>query len=183
MSMCLALKRKEEFMKRIGILLCLLLIPTICFSVTTPSPMPLPKKDLQDVPNTIFQSTRQIKWAQLVGKWFGSLNLEGGGKYMWIMERKNDGTYRVQFRVKDPSGKIINKIEVGEWGVSGNIYFTIYKGDLEEGKIVPVDTTDPTYRDAYQILKLTSENFEYEALDEVARFSARKVASDFTFPE
>jgi len=170
-------------MKMIAIALCLLLIPTICLPVATPTPTPFSKSILQDDANPNIQSSRQIKWAQLVGKWFGILDLEGGSKYMWVNERKNDGTYKVHFRVIDPSGKRKEAVEVGEWGVSGNIYFTIYKGDFEQGRINPVDTTNPTYRDAYRILKLASDFFEYENLDDGIRFSVKKVAPDFIFPE
>lgn len=170
-------------MKRIYIVLCLLCISTTCLAVTTAPLAPSPKISLQDETNgTRPESTRQTKWTQLVGKWFGSLDLEGGGKYMWINERINDGTYRVQFRVT-ASGKREESIEVGEWGVSGDIYFTIYKGDFEDGKIIPVDATNPTYRDAYRILKLTNDLFEYEGLDEGLSFSVRKVAPNFTLPE
>lgn len=171
-------------MKKLSIISCLLCISTTCLAVTTPPSTPSPKLNLQDETSpTRSGSTRQKKWAQLIGKWFGSLDLEGGGKYTWINERKNDGTYKVQFRITDASGKKEEFIEVGEWGVSGDIYFTIYKGDLEGGKIIPVDTTNPTYRDAYRILNLTNDIFEYEGLDEGSRFSVRKVAPNFTLPE
>lgn len=170
-------------MKMIAIVLCFLITPTICLSVTTPTLTPSAETILQDDVKPNIPSSRQKKWTQLVGKWFGILDLEGGGKYMWINERENDGTYKVHFRVIDPSGKRQEAVEIGEWGVSGDMYFTIYKGYFEEGRINPVDTTNPTYRDAYRILRLTSDFFEYESLDDGMRFSVKKVTRDFIFPE
>ena len=171
-------------MKKIAITLCFLLIPVIGCSKPSPTSTVPPKVSLQDEVTTKLLPTREAKWPLLVGKWFGSMSTKGGGKYMWIADRKNDGSYKIHFRVVEPSGKKnIDKIEVGEWGVSGNIYFTIYKADIEGGKTIPVDPTVPANRDAYKIRNLTNEVFEYEHLDNGVRFSVRKVAEDFVFPE
>lgn len=102
---------------------------------------------------------------------------------MWIVERRNDGIYKIHFRVIDPLGEKTDKIELGEWGVSGPIYFTIYKGYIERDKIIPVDPADPYNRDAYQILKLDDEIFEYESFDPVNKYTVRRVPSHFEFPE
>jgi len=127
--------------------------------------------------------SQEAKWTQLTGRWFGSELTKTGGKVMWIAERRNDGTYRIQFRIIDISGKKQEKIEMGEWGVSGDIYFTTYKADLVGDKVVPVDPTDPYNRDAYRILKLTNETFEYISVDSSNKWTVRKVPADFKFPE
>ena len=128
-------------------------------------------------------ATRQAKWPLLVGKWFGSTSTEGGGKYIWIADRRNDGSYTNHFRTIPPSGKKEDKTESGEWGVSGDVFFTVYKADVQGDKLIPADAADPTNRDAYKIITLTQELFVYENLDEGIRYEAKKVPSDFTFPE
>jgi hypothetical protein len=142
-----------------------------------------PKISGQDVNGEKLPLSREGKWGLLIGTWFGSQDTRGGEKYMWISEKKNDGTERTSFRTTDRTGKKIDKVEVGEWGVSGDVFFTIYKADLEGDKIKPANVTDPTNRDAYKILKLTDEVFEYEGLDSANRYAAKKVAAGFTFPE
>ncbi|HVN96169.1 MAG TPA: hypothetical protein VMT62_07055 [Syntrophorhabdaceae bacterium] len=102
---------------------------------------------------------------------------------MWIAEKRPDGSYKVRFRNIPPSDKREDKVEVGEWGVSGDILFEIYKADLIDNRTIPADATDPINRDAYRILKLTDNEFEYEDLDSWQRYSAKKVAADFVFPD
>ncbi len=168
-------------MKRITFLALCLLLPAI--SLLAVPAIATVKFRPQKEGSVNLPATREAKWPLLVGKWFGNMNVAGGGKYMWIAERKNDGSYKIQFRTVDPSGKKEEQTEVGEWGVSGNIYFTIYKAHLKGGKAIPADPTNPGNRDAYRILKLTNEVFEYEHLDEGVRFTVKKVAQDFVFPE
>jgi hypothetical protein len=127
--------------------------------------------------------TREAKWSTLVGTWFGIKDLGNNGKFLYISEKKGDGTYRNRFKIIDPSGKKEDKVETGEWGVSGEVYFTIYKEGYETGSYLQADATDPANRDAYKILKLDDDNFEYQSLDMGEKFTAKKVASDFAFPE
>ena len=119
----------------------------------------------------------------MVGTWFGNQPNKNGGRYMWIDHRYNDGTYKVNFRITDASGKRQEKTEIGEWGVAGDIVFSIYKGDLHGDKVVHVGPTDPYTRDVYRILKLTDELYEYELIDSDLKFTARRVSADFNFPE
>jgi hypothetical protein len=144
---------------------------------------PVSKISPQAKDTTKLPATRRAKWPLLVGKWFGSTSTKEGGKYMWIADERNDGSHTIQFRTIDPAGKKVDKIESGEWGVSGDVYFEIYKADIRDGKPVPADPTNPANRDAYKIITLTQELFVYEGMDDGVRFEARKVPSDFTFPE
>ncbi len=144
---------------------------------------PVSKKTPQSKDAVKLPTTREAKWPLLVGRWFGSTSTKEGGKYMWIGDKRNDGSDTIQFRLIDPSGKKDDKTEVGEWGVSGDVYFTIYKADVVGDREVPADATDPTNRDAYKMITLTDELFVYENLDNGVRFEAKKVPPTFTFPE
>lgn len=165
------------------ITLCLVFVPIIAFATGSVPTPPTPQINVIDEGKPPLSLSQQAKWAQLVGRWFGSEITKNGGKVMWIAERNNDGKYKIHFRIIEASGNQINKIEVGEWGVSGPVYFTIYKADLDGDKVVPVDPTDPYNRDAYKILRLTNDIFEYESFDSNNKYSVRKVSTDFTFPE
>ncbi len=135
-------------------------------------------KDAAKVP-----ATREAKWGLVVGRWFGSTSTKEGGTYMWIADNRNDGSYTVRFRTIDPAGKKMDRTESGEWGVSGDVFFQIYKTGLEGDKTTVADPSDPSNRDAYKLITLTEKLFAYENMDNGTRFEARKVASDFIFPE
>jgi len=170
-------------MRMIAITLCLFLFSVAgCSTISTPASSPT-QINVIDEGKPALSLSQKEKWTQLVGKWFGNQPTKSEGRIMWIAERHNDGMYRIHFRVIDASGKKVDKTELGEWGVSGSVYFTIYKGDVEGDKIVPVDPTDPYNRDAYKILKLDNEIFEYESFDPVNKYTVRRVPSDFKFPE
>lgn len=172
-----------EKMKQIILTLWLLFIPVISLASGSVPSMPTPQINTIDESKPPLSLSQQAKWAQLVGRWFGSEITKNGGKVMWIAERLNDGKYKIHFRIIDASGKQRDKIEVGEWGISGPVYFTIYKGDVDGDKVVPVDPTDPFNRDAYKILRLTNDIFEYESFDSANKYTVRKVSPEFKFPE
>ena len=122
-------------------------------------------------------------WGLMIGKWYGSQPTKEGGARSHIVERFPNGTYRITFRLYDPQGGYREQREVGHWGVSGPIYFTILRGWLEGDKMAPADPGDPYYQDAYKIITLNDEVFEYEHAASGNRFSIRRVPQDFEFPK
>jgi hypothetical protein len=119
--------------------------------------------------------------ALLVGKWFGEAKLENGGTRQWIAERFGDGRYRIEFKVESSEG-YLNQVEVGRWGVSGKVYFTLLQGWEHNGQIIPADPSDPTIYDAYELLELTAEKMRYRSYETNDNYELRKVSGDFDFP-
>ena len=70
--------------------------------------------------------SQEDAWNILIGKWYGSQPTKEGGYKQEIMERFPEGTYKITFRVYDKNGQAKEQTEVGHWGVSGPIYFTIF---------------------------------------------------------
>jgi hypothetical protein len=162
---------------------CLLLAAFFGFADIALPQTPEPQSNLIDDQKSRLNPAQEIKWSQMVGTWYGDQPTKSGRRYMWIDHRYNDGTYKTNFRIIDASGKRLEKTETGEWGVSGDIFFSIYKGDLHGDKVVPVDPANAHNRHAYKILRLTDDLFEYEHMDPGVKFTARKVSADFEFPE
>lgn len=100
-------------------------------------------------------------WNALVGKWHGNVLLKDGEKREWVIERTNTGQYSIDFFTTYKDGSTDRQTERGEWGISGNIYFTIFKSFVIDGDHDTTDSSDPYNRDAYVILKLTDRVFEY----------------------
>lgn len=121
--------------------------------------------------------------SKLLGKWFGSQPTTDGGNKTWTILRRNDGRYEVTFRIYQADGASYDLEEVGFWGVSGPVYFTIFVGQEEEGSFVPSDPADASNYDAYRIIELTSERFEYEHFVTGDRYVVKKVDDDFQLPQ
>ncbi len=121
-------------------------------------------------------------WGLMVGKWYGSQPTTSGGRKNEIMERHLDGTYRIKFRVVSKDHIVKESVEVGHWGVSGPIYFSIFRGWLKGEKLTSSRGSDPYNYDAYRIINLTNESFEYEHISTGTKFVVSKVPSDFDFP-
>ena len=120
-------------------------------------------------------------WVLMIGRWLGSQPIRGGGKRDWIVTRLPNGAYEIVFRVYDSDGNYEESIEIGEWGVAGPIYFSIFKGRVIDGELHGVDPTDPYNRDAYKIISITDEEFVYESFSSGNRFTIKKVANDYMF--
>lgn len=121
------------------------------------------------------------RWQLLIGHWYGDQTTQEGDRRQWLITRHPDGTYIIKFRGTMANGQIEESTEVGEWGAAGTIYFTIFKGWLREGKLAPADPSDPYNYDAYQIISLDEERFEYTSVTTNTRFSVRRVTADFIF--
>ena len=125
--------------------------------------------------------SQKINTKYLVGTWYGNqLNKEGGFREE-IAYKNIDGTYKLHFRFHDKNGSYYDQIEVGEWGVSGDIIFSIFKGWIKNGVFVPADQNGAFTRDAYKILKLTEHEIIYKSLDGDDIYKNKKVASNFKF--
>ena len=125
--------------------------------------------------------TKEKNRRLLVGKWLGEIKSENGKVTKWLVERLIDGTYQIIFRTYDNETEYKDQIEVGFWGTSGSIYFSIMKGWIEEGEFVPANPEDPYFYDAYKIIQLNSDTFNYEHFDHKTRYTVKKVADSFTF--
>lgn len=72
--------------------------------------------------------------------------------------------------------------EVGYWGVSGPIDFSIMTGWIKNGEYIPSDPEKAYFYDAYQIVELNDESFTYRSFDQQVEFKVRKVDDDFVWP-
>jgi hypothetical protein len=126
-------------------------------------------------------SSQEMSWKLLSGTWFGSQPTKEGGIKQEIIERVSNGAYRVKFKITSKNGSISKTEEYGEWGASGSIYFTIFKGFIEDGKESRVDV-EPYNYDAYRIITLNNDMFEYEHVTTGNKYTIKRVQFNFDFP-
>ena len=119
----------------------------------------------------------------LIGRWYGEAPTTEGGKRSQITDHCPDGTITVQFHVVDNSGNAWDQTEVGSWGVSGPIYFTIIRGWLRHDRFAPADPTDANLYDAYRIEELTAHTFRYKSVSSGDEFVISRVSHSPTCPD
>ncbi len=125
--------------------------------------------------------SQEEQWHMMVGKWYGEQPTKEGGIRKWLVERFINGTYRIDFRISKEDGTVDVLAEVGEWGISGPVYFSSFRGWVHGERIERSDRSDPYNYDAYRILQLSDTVFEYQHYSTGNHFLVRKVAPDFRF--
>jgi hypothetical protein len=111
----------------------------------------------------------------MVGNWLCESEVNSGGVKKWLARRHADGTYELTFLSRANGMDEVTK-EAGLWGISGPIYFTITMGLAEGGEIQPITVASSYFNDAYQIIRLDQEYFEYESFSPKDRFVVRRVS-------
>ncbi|MGD1879667.1 MAG: hypothetical protein ACFB13_19460 [Kiloniellaceae bacterium] len=118
-----------------------------------------------------------------VGRWYGETAQTDGTTKRWVVDAFPDGVFRITFRYYEEDGGYREQIEVGEWGISGPVYFLSTKGWVDDGMFLKADTRNGELYDAYKILKLDTSVFEYEHYVNGNRYQVRKVDTGFALPE
>lgn len=118
----------------------------------------------------------------MIGKWLGQAPMKEGGSKMWLVERSADGTFTVTFRNISPSGVVEEEAEYGDWGLSGDVYFTMTRGWIRNGRKDPVTVRESYFDDAYIVEKLTAEEFVYRSVAAGDTYTARKVPDSYQLP-
>ncbi len=119
--------------------------------------------------------------SQLIGTWFGDEPAKKGGRHMWIVQRKGDGTYETNSRQIDASGNKKDTIAVGDWGIEGDNFFSLRTGVFKNDKVDPADPANPYKRHNFRILNLTGEHLEYQSGDSSNKTTVRRVPAGFDF--
>ena len=126
-------------------------------------------------------TTAQARKA-LLGKWYGIANGKGGTRKEWLVERAEDGTYRTDFRSTHPDGRVDSQAEVGFWGVSGDVYFRIFRGWVMVDGMKLANPTSPSHYDAYRIDQLNAELMRYQHVDNGRRYIMKRMPENFRLP-
>lgn len=118
----------------------------------------------------------------IVGRWYRSQVAASGGLDEQIAIFGEDGRFLYEVRRVDAAGEVHQAYtEIGHWGISNNIHFTIKLARLIGDEVHKTDSSDDVNSVAYQVLRLSDSDFIYQSLDsgDVTRF--QKVSEDFSF--
>jgi hypothetical protein len=113
----------------------------------------------------------------LVGRWYGETKTEKGDRLRWLTDREANGTYRTQYVTSSDEGE--GSIEIGQWGLSGSVLFTIQRAWIRNGDTQRADAANVYSYDAYDLLSLSENRLEYRSAGSGKHFVVRRVQSSF----
>lgn len=112
----------------------------------------------------------------LVGNWYRGDTDDSGNQSTEFAKIVGDGSFEFTFIQYDKSGHVHEEItELGDWGLVGDIHFTITKGEYIDGEAFSADMADEDNYQAYKVLQLNSKILKYQHIITNEVFILRRV--------
>jgi hypothetical protein len=112
----------------------------------------------------------------LFGRWYRSELTNQGIQTTEHAQMNADGSFEFSFIEQDSEANITEQYtELGDWGLVGDIHFTITQAEENDGKQYAADLTDENNYHAYQVLQLDSQVFKYQHIVTKEVFILRRV--------
>jgi len=112
----------------------------------------------------------------LTGNWYRGCGGSADDCFNEYAEMREDGSFEFVFIALDEQGKELEKIvELGDWGLVGDVHFTITKSEIVEDEHYAADLANEDNYHAYKILQLNSQFFEYQHVVTNEVFILRRV--------
>ncbi|MGB1262377.1 MAG: hypothetical protein ACPG52_05650 [Cognaticolwellia sp.] len=125
------------------------------------------------------EKTLSYNRALLFGKWYRSDRDEAGDLFTEYAEISADGRYEFTFIVHDEDGTVIEQsVESGDWGLVGDIHFTISKSEFIDDEHYAADLEHDDNYHAYRVLTLNSQIFQYQHILTNEVFILRRVVDN-----
>jgi hypothetical protein len=114
--------------------------------------------------------------AMLTGNWYRKSSGTPDDYFSEYAKIRENGSFEFTFIALDETGKELEKvIELGDWGLVGDIHFTITKNEVIDNDIYAADLANEDNYQAYKILQLNSQIFEYQHVVSNEVFILRRV--------
>ena len=118
----------------------------------------------------------------LIGRWYRSEINDNNQHETEYAEMLIDGCYEFSFTVHNSAGEVIEQsIETGDWGLGGDIHFTIAKKEIIEQEYFATDLTLSDNYHAYKILALNSQIFKYKHIVSNEVFILKRVIDKIAY--
>ena len=116
---------------------------------------------------------------QLIGQWYRLDVDEQGHQMSEYAEIAADGSYEFTFSTLDNKGSVLQQsIELGDWGLVGDIHFTLTKSEVVDNELYSADLANSDNYHAYRVLQLNSQVFEYQHIVTNEVFIMRRVVGN-----
>ena len=112
----------------------------------------------------------------LAGRWYRMEVNDAGNQLVEYAELCLDGSFEFSFVEQNTQGDILSQnIELGDWGLVGDIHFTITQEEVANDEHYIADLTDENNYHAYKVLALDSQIFKYQHIVSNEVFILRRV--------
>ena len=113
---------------------------------------------------------------QLVGRWFRQEHEPNGDQFVEYASFYANGSFEFCFITQNIKGELIEQVvELGDWGLVGDVHFTFTKNELIDEKMYAADLEHPDNYHAYKVISLTREYFEYQHIISNESFILKRV--------
>lgn len=116
----------------------------------------------------------------LLGRWFRQDTDDENRKVVEYAELSADGSFEFTFVTLAVSAeekeKVIEQVtELGDWGLVGDIHFTITKNEVVDEQLYAADLNNSDNYHAYRVLQLNHQLFEYQHVETEEIFKMRRI--------
>jgi len=119
----------------------------------------------------------------LFGRWFREDIDEPNKKVIEYAQLSADGSFEftfvtLQVNVGEADQVVEQVTELGDWGLVGDIHFTITKNEIVDEQLFAADLNDSNNYHAYRVLQLNHHVFEYQHINTNEIFIMRKITDN-----
>jgi hypothetical protein len=116
----------------------------------------------------------------IVGYWYGENYQPAFHNYFQALgQDRADGTFEVEFRRYENCKLVSRQRESGTWSIANGVV----RGETTAIDGAATDRSDPSFRDAYDILKLDEHDFQSRHMPDGTIFKLQRVNAKFRFPD
>ncbi len=117
--------------------------------------------------------------ALLIGRWYRNEVDAQGLEVVEYAELSVDGSFEFTFTSTNKETGVTEKItELGDWGLVGDIHFTITKNELVDQQLYAADLNNSDNYHAYKVLQLNHQIFEYQHVETKETFLMYKITDN-----
>lgn len=117
--------------------------------------------------------------ALLFGRWYRNDIDAQGREIVEYAELSADGSFEFTFVSTEQETNVTKQVvELGDWGLVGNVHFTLTKSELIDQQLYAADLNDSDNYHAYNILKLNHNTFEYQHVETKEIFIMHKITDN-----
>lgn len=119
----------------------------------------------------------------LFGRWFREEKIGTTKKVIEYALLSEDGSYEftfitIQTNISKGDSVIEEVTELGDWGLVGDIHFTITKDEVVDQQLYAADLNNSNNYHAYKVLQLNHHFFEYQHVITNEIFIMRKITDN-----
>ncbi len=117
--------------------------------------------------------------ALLFGRWYRKDIDSQGRQVVEFAELSADGSFEFTFESTELESKVTEQVvELGDWGLVGNVHFTITKTEVIDQQLYAVDLNDSANYHAYTVLQLDHHTFKYQHIETKEIFIMHKITDN-----